>query len=317
MKRTLTLCLLAVIFVFAGCKDEKKKATLAASKNLWNSVALIAIDKGYFEEEGIDLTVHYMDAGRFCMDAVLSKSADFGNVVDVNVGFLAYSQNKNVLLINEISGCLASEIVARKSRGISKPNDLKGKSLAFSPGTTSDVFARRFLIKHGISEDSIKLVKIQPKGMVAGMIAADGPDASSTWQPFVGSMRKGLGDDIVTFSAPEIYTAREFTAVRTDWAKENEELVVSYLKAIKKANDYATKNKIEAQKIVAKMTGLDLTVVQSSWDSYQITHAYDRAKYLKEITQIGQDISRQAEYKGKPVPDYSIFLNDSYFQKAK
>jgi len=89
------------------------------------------------------------------------------------------------------------------------------------------------------------------------------------------------------------------------------------LKAIKKANDYATKNKIEAQKIVAKMTGLDLTVVQSSWDSYQITHAYDRAKYLKEITQIGQDISRQAEYKGKPVPDYSIFLNDSYFQKAK
>lgn len=316
MKKAIVVILIALVG-FSSCQQQKQKVTLAASKNLWNSLALIAIDQKYFAEEGLDVTVNYLDAGRFCMDAVLSKSADFGNVVDVNVGYLGYSPNKNVILINEISGCLASDIVARKSRGVASPQDLKGKSLAYSPGTTSDVFAHRFLAKYGISTDSIKLVKIQPKAMVAGIVASDGPDASSTWEPFVSSMRKGLGDDVVTFEAPEIYTAREFTAVRTDWAKENKAVVVSYLKALAKANEFISSHKEQAQAIVAKMTGLDIDIVKSSWEPYQITFAFDKEKYLKEITQIGSDISAQDEYKGKPTPDYSAFLDDSYFKAIK
>jgi ABC-type nitrate/sulfonate/bicarbonate transport system substrate-binding protein len=317
MKKSISIFALITIVILLGCNSKKNKVTLAASKNLWNCNALIAIDQKFFEEEGLDVAVSYLDAGRFCMDAVLSKSADFGNVVDVNVGYLAYSENKNVILINEISGCLASEIVARKSRGINSPADLKGKSFAYSPGTTSDVFAHRFLAKYGISPDSVRLVKIQPKGMVAGMIANDGPDASSTWQPFSSSMAKGLGNDFIVFQSPEIYTAREFTAVRADWAKENKDLVISYLKALKKANDFAVNHKEDAQKIVAKMTGLDLEVVKAQWEPYQLTFAYDKEKYLKEITQIGEDISRQEEYKGKKVPDYSVFLDDTYYKAVK
>ena len=101
-KAILFLFSFTIIILLFGCKSEKRKVKLAASKNLWNSIALIAIDQKYFEEEGLDVTVNYLDAGRFCMDAVLSKSADFGNCVDVNVGYLAYSENKNILLINEI-----------------------------------------------------------------------------------------------------------------------------------------------------------------------------------------------------------------------
>lgn len=317
MKKPISFLSLLVLVTLFGCKQESRSVTVAASKNLWNSAFLIAFDQKYFETEGLEVNVSYLEAGRFCMDAVLSKSADFGNVVDVNVGYLAYSENKNVVLINEISGCLASEIVARKSRGINSPADLKGKSFAYSPGTTSDVFAYRFLAKYGISPDSVKLEKIQPKGMVAAMVASDGPSSASTWQPFSSSIAKGLGDDYIVFQAPDIYTAREFTATRADWAKENKETVVSYLKAIKKANQYAIDHKAEAQEIVAKMTGLTLEIVQAQWEPYQITFAYDKEKYLKEITQIGQDISKQDDYKGKAVPDYSVFLDDSYYQAAK
>lgn len=317
MKKVISILSLIVIVGVISCQQERHKVTLAASKNLWNIIPLIAVDQKYFVDEGLDVTVSYLDAGRFCMDAVLSKSADFGNVVDVNVGYLAYSENKNVVLINEISGCLASEMVARKSRGINSPADLKGKSIAYSPGTTSDVFAFRFLTKYGINPDSVKLVKIQPKGMVAGMIASDGPDAASIWQPFSSSMAKGLGADVVIFQSPEIYTAREFTAVRADWAKDNKDIVVSYLKALKKAMDFAKSHKEEAQEIIAKMTGLSLDVVKAQWEPYQITYNFDKEKYLKEITQIGEDISRQKEYMGKPVPDYSIFLDNSYYQAAK
>lgn len=315
-KKRLLWLLVAGIF-FAGCQGAHPKITIAASKNLWNSVPLIALDKGFFAEEGLDVTANYLDAGRFCMDAVLSKSADFGNVVDVNIGYLGYSKNTNVLLINEISGCLASDIVARPSRGIHTPADIKGRSLALSPGTTSDIFARRFLRKYGISIDSIKLVKIQPKGMVPAMAADDGPDAASTWEPFVSSIKKARGTDVITFEAPDIYTAREFTAVRADWAKDNKDVIAAYQRALKKAYDFSQSHVEEAQAIVARLTGLTPDVVKAAWAPYQITFTYDKAKYLREITQIGQDIQEQPEYKGQGVPDYSKFIDDSYMPSSK
>jgi NitT/TauT family transport system substrate-binding protein len=317
MKKIHLFWLLPAIVIFTSCGQPHAKVTIAASKNLWNSIPLIALDKGYFAEEGLDVTTNYLDAGRFCMDAVLSRSADFGNVVDVNIGYLGYSKNSNVVLINEISGCLASDIVARPSRGIHTPLDLKGKALALSPGTTSDIFARRFLRKYGISIDSVKLVKIQPKGMVPGMAAADGPDASSTWEPFVSSMRKALGSDVITFEAPDIYTAREFTAVRADWAKENRAVISAYQRALKKAYDFSQSHIEEAQQIVARLTGLTPDVVKASWLPYQITFTYDKAKYLREITQIGNDIKEQEEYKAQPLPDYAKFLDDSYIKDVK
>jgi NitT/TauT family transport system substrate-binding protein len=217
--------------------------------------------------------------------------------------------------INQSPGSVV--ILGKKSKGINSPADLKGKSLAFSAGTVSDVFARRFIQKYGINEDAITLQKIQPKGIVPAFVSGDGPNSVAVWEPFISSARKGLGDDIVTFEAPEIYTIREFVAVRIDWAKENKETVTKYLKALKKAEDFVNKNQDESQKIVARMSAMDLEIVKSCWTYYHAELAYDKATYLKEITDIGVEISKLDEYKGKHVPDYSSFFDDTYFNNAK
>lgn len=318
MKKLISICLLAIVSIFTGCKDDKTKVTLALSKNPWNTLALVAADKGFFEETGLDIQLNYQDAGRYCYDAVISKSADFGNIVDVNISYIGYSPNKNTFMLAEMNRSPGSVVIlAKKSRGINSPKDLKGKSLAFSAGTVSDVFARRFIQKNGIKEDSIKFQKIQPKGIVPAFISKDGPDAIAVWEPFISGARKGLGNDIVTFEAPEIYTIREFIAVRSDWAKENKDAVEKYLKAMKKAEDYVNKNQEEAQKIVARMSAMDLTIVKSCWSKYKAIIAYDRETYIKEITEIGVEVSKLDEYKGKPVPNYSSFFDDSYFKNLK
>jgi ABC-type nitrate/sulfonate/bicarbonate transport system substrate-binding protein len=314
MKKIISIYLLGLALIFSGCENEKIKVTLALSKNPWNTIALVAADKGFFAEEGLDVTLNYQDAGRYCYDAVISKSADFGNIVDVNISYIGYSPNKNTFILAEINRSPGSVVIlGKKSKGINSPADLKGKSLAFSAGTVSDVFARRFIQKHGISEESIILQKIQPKGIVPAFVASDGPDAVAVWEPFISAARKGLGDDIITFEAPEVYTIREFVVVRTEWAKEHKDAIGAYLKALKKAEDFVNKNQDEAQKIVARMSAMDLELVKSCWSKYQAVVAYDKETYLKEITNIGIEVSKLDEYKGKPVPDYSSFFDDSYF----
>jgi len=318
MKKSISICLLAIATVLNGCKNDATKVTLSVSKNPWNAIVLIAADKNYFAEEGLDATLTYQDAGRYCLDAVLSKSADFGDIVDVNVSYIGYSPNKNVFMLTEINRSPGSVVIlAKKSKGINTPADLKGKSIAFSAGTVSDVFARRFIQKYGISEDSVTFQKIQPKGIVPAFASSDGPAAIACWEPFINSARKALGNDLVNFEAPEIYTIREFVAVRTDWAKENKSAIAAYLRALKRAEDFAKKDPDEAQKIVSRMAAMDIDIIKSCWPKYQALVAYDRDIYLKEITDIGTEVSKLDEYKGKPVPDYSIFFDDSYFKSVK
>ncbi|MCW3125799.1 MAG: putative aliphatic sulfonates-binding protein [Bacteroidetes bacterium] len=318
MKKTISICLLAITLILSGCNNEKTKVTLALSKNPWNTIALVAADKGYFAEEGLDVTLNYQDAGRYCYDAVISQSADFGNIVDVNISYIGYSPNKNTFMLAEINRSPGSVVIlGKKSRGINSPSDLKGKTIAFSAGTVSDVFARRFVQKYKIADDSITFQKIQPKGIIPAFAANDGPPAVAVWEPFISAAHKGLGDDIVTFESPEIYTIREFVAVRTDWAKEHKDAIQKYLRAMKKAETFVNSNEVEAQKIVARMAAMDLEIVKSSWPKYKAVVAYDKATYLKEIMDIGKEVSTLDDYKGKQVPDYSSFFDDSYFNDAK
>jgi hypothetical protein len=65
------------------------------------------------------------------------------------------------------------------------------------------------------------------------------------------------------------------------------------------------------------MAAMDIEIVKSCWTNYHAVVAYDKAAYLKEITEIGTEVSKLDEYKGKPIPDYSSFFDDSYFNSAK
>jgi NitT/TauT family transport system substrate-binding protein len=315
MKNVFIIILLGLTTSQIGCKNGKSKITIATSKNMWCSLTLIAVEKNYFDEEGLDATVNYLEAGRFCLDAVLSKSADFGNIVDVNVGYLGFTANENINIICEISRAITSGIIAKKSRGITTPVDLKSKTLAFSSGTTSDIFASRFLLKHGIPTDSISFSKIQPKSIVTNMLAKDGADAASTWEPFLSTIKKQLGDDAIIFEEPDIYTAREFVAIRKDWGKSNKSKIEAFLRAIKKANEFALNHKEEAQTIVAKATNLDIQLVKSTWDKYRIGLGFNRNTIIGDINQIGHDILRQQEYRGKTLPDYRKYLDSTYFSE--
>ena len=285
---------------------------LATSKNLWCSLSVLAIEKGYFNDEGLDVQPNYLEAGRYCMDAVISGSAEFGNVVEVNVAYLGYTESTDVRIIGTIVESTSSAIIARKSRGIATPQDLKGKSLAYSPGTTSDVFTRRFLAKYGLKTTDVELRKLQPLAMQAAM-SDKGLDAASTWQPFVYNIRRLLGEDAVEFRDPQIYVGYENIAVRQSWANKNREAVRRFMNAISRSQKLISENPADAKSTLARAINLDPQIVESTWPEYKIGLTLDAARLVKDITAIGRSIQEtQEEYKGKAVPDYSAFVDASY-----
>ncbi len=298
-------------------KKELVKVKLATSKNMWCGLTIIAGEKKYFEEEGLDITLNYLEAGRYCMDAVVSKSAQFGNVVEVNVAYIGFTGNSNYQIIGSIVSSTSSAIVAKRSRGINKPEDLKGKILALSPGTTSDVFAHRFLTKYGIDKNDISIRKIQPLAMQTAILDKNGIDAASTWDPFAYNMKKMLGNDAIEFTAADVYTGYECIAVQKEWAQNNKTVVYAFLRAIKKAEIFLNQYPAEAQTIISRNINLDPEIVKGTWDKHNFKLSLNEKELIKSIQLIGNSvIDNDDSYKGKSLPDYQMVFDTTYLKEA-
>lgn len=317
------ILILGIVVIFLSCNNKTKnssedlnKVTFATSKNMWCGLGLIANEKGFFKDEGLDVDIKFLDAGRYCLDALVSNSTDFATIVEVNTAYFGYTGNTSVINIASIVSSTSSGIIANKSAGIEKPEDLKGKKLALSPGTTSDIFANRFIEKYNISSDEVDIRKIQPLAM-QGAMTTGGVDAASTWDPHIYNISKSLGENTIVFRDPEAYTGYMLVAVRKDWANENNETVISFIKALKKAEQFAKTNIGEAQQIVATAINLDIEIVKATWQDHNMILKLDKAELLNAISSEGMWFHENMDdYKDKTVPNYSIYIDDRFIKEA-
>lgn len=323
------IMLVAALFVAgctAGCDNkqtgatkkpaELKTVTLAASKNLWTSVALVAKAKGYFEQEGLDVQVAFQDGGRYCMDALVSNSADFATVVEVNMAYLGYAGNENVSVISSIVESSSTRIIGSRKAGIAGPADLKGKILGYSPGTGSEIYALKFLEYFQIPKDSVDLRKLQPKAIQAALVAGE-VDAICTWDPFIENVRRAMGDDAVVMHEPQVYVGHMYIAVRKDWAAANRGTVEAFVRGLNRAARLIQQDPAQAQPLIAAETAIAPDLVAALWEYFDFGVSLDPARDLAAIEKVGHFITGNVEaYLGKPVPNYSGQLDPSFLTNA-
>lgn len=289
-----------------------EKVTLTASKNIWSTLPIVAQKQNFFQEEGLDVQINYVQAAKLAMDALVAGSTDFANVVDPNVAFLAFSGNKDVVVIGTIVKSHDSAIIGRKSAGIASAQDLKGKKLGVLQGTTSQIFAERFLEKNGLHYGDVQPQNLQPVAIQTAL-TEKAIDAGSVWQPFVHNLQKQLGDDAVVFTAPDAYVGYMNAAVRKDWAGKNEATVAAYMRALRKAEAFVAKDTAAAQTLVATEINLDADIVKAIWPQYEFSLGLDKAELVKVVNEEGQWIKRsQPGFENKDVPDYNGYFDDHF-----
>src|SRR5437868_1542792 len=95
---------------------------------------LVAIDKGYFKAEGLDVTIDTAAGSVEPITRVASGTYDMG-FADLNslIKFRDANPSNPIKSIFMVYNKPAFSIVARKSRGVTKPKDLEGKVLGAPP----------------------------------------------------------------------------------------------------------------------------------------------------------------------------------------
>jgi ABC-type nitrate/sulfonate/bicarbonate transport system substrate-binding protein len=282
----------------------------ATSKNAWCTLTIVAHKKGYFAEEGLDVNLEYVQAARFAMDALISGDAQFGNVVETNFAFLSFTGSTDVEAVATHADVRDGAIVARKDRGITKPADLKGKRLGILQGTTSHIYAERFLEAHGLTLADVQVRNLQPAAIQTALTVPDGDlDAGSLWQPMVFGTQGKLGANAVVFSDPSAYAGQMSLAVRKDWSAKYPTAVPAVLRAHVKAEQFVRANRAEAIKLVAAEIGLSEADLTAIWDQYGY-RVYLGPRLPAEIARQAQWLTAvDDKFKGKPVPALDWAVN--------
>jgi NitT/TauT family transport system substrate-binding protein len=119
---------------------------------------LVAIDKGYFKAEGLDVTIDTSAGSVEPINRVASGTYDMG-FADINslIKFRDANPSNPIKSIFMVYNKPAFSIVARKSRGVTKPKDLEGKVLGAPPPDGAFAQWKIFVQANGIDASKVKI----------------------------------------------------------------------------------------------------------------------------------------------------------------
>ena len=268
---------------------------VAYMPNMGSAASLfVGIDQGYFEEYGITVEPAEFQGGPAEITAMASGDIDISQIGHGAHALCIEGQAK--IFQMDTTTSLADEVVANKSHGIEKPEDLKGKTIAVASGTSSEIILQQVLAKAGLTENDVKLVEMAVDGMTTAMVA-DQIDACATWSPNTVTLQNALKDNYVSLGSNKdfldqaIFPSSYITTEK--YANENHDVLVRFAAALDKAHDYRAAHTEEVAKSLAKhLDAPEETMIASikegDWDT--ITKIAGNTDELQKVYETQQNV---------------------------
>lgn len=235
----------------------------------------LGMQEGYFEDEGIQLSVQLAQGGAAIVPAVMTGEYQFGysNVVSLLIGRdkgLPVTVVSNGSSSTNVPGEDVTEVAAMPEAGIENAADLVGKTVAVNAlNNFADVTIRNSVEQAGGDPDGVDFVEMPYPNMPAALERGD-VDAAWTTEPFRTQILEAGGEIVaspMTDLTDDFDSAFYFTSEQT--MQEDPELVERFRRALEKSFQFASENDDEVRTIIqdyAKITPeLAETVVMSRW----------------------------------------------------
>jgi NitT/TauT family transport system substrate-binding protein len=130
---------------------------------------LWGVDKGIYAAENLNVRILEGRGAGNVIQLVGSKSDTFGQV-DAGKVALARGEGAKLKVVAAFFQKSPGALISEKSAGIENPNDVVGKSVGISQGSSSAMMFRAFLGSNGIPETSVNLVVIDPQAKVPSLL---------------------------------------------------------------------------------------------------------------------------------------------------
>lgn len=246
---------LAVMRVFQNSENKTAKTTVRIAYNntsLTNASLIIAYEKKYFEEVGVDPKLVPLKGGKEVAQAISAKQADFGLGGLTNV--MPLLEKGAPIRFIAASASSPSYVFVRPDNQVKKFTDLYGKTVSVSALGINDLIFRTAMAAEGIDTSKMKFEDVNrdiqvlalTQQKVVDAVVVSEQDAEGFLKAGAVLMSEWQEKGYSTKAEP-----RNTVIVDTDYLKDNEKAAEKVLDALIKSHRLMKNNPEEAARVLA------------------------------------------------------------------
>lgn len=271
--RGLAVLLLAAVAVAAGCGGDDAGDVAGRPVTVKVGVLPIAdvaplylgIDKGFYEDEQLTVKPQVTAGGAAVVPSVVSGDFQFGfsNVVSPIVA-RGRGLPIQIVAAGSEAGDDDSKILVARDSPIRRPEDLEGKRIAVNTlNNIGTVTISHALARAGVDVSTLKFAEIDFPDMPA---ALDARRVDAIWEkePFITRVeREGARAIINPYTATARRLAIGVYFSSTRYVEDNADVVDRFVRATRKALDYAESHPAEVRRTVTRYTRTPAAVARA------------------------------------------------------
>ena len=322
----LILAALTTIGLLSGCShdksDELTKITLnEVAHSIFYAPQYVAIELGYFKDEGIDLTIETGFGADKTMTALLSGNADIG-FMGSEASIYAYAQGAKDYAVNfaQLTQRAGNFLVSRSEEPDFDWNSLKGKTvLGGRAGGMPQMVLEYVLKQKGIDLSEIDIVQNIDFGLTAGAFSGGQGDYTVEFEPGATSLElSGDGYVVASLGVESGYVPYTAYCAKKSYIKKNPDVIQKFTNATQKGLDYVnTHSSAEIAAIIApQFKETDIATITAIVERYKSQDTWKTSTVFTEDSfNLLQDILTQAGELKSPVP-YNSLVTTEFSEKA-
>lgn len=254
MKRTLfaALCALTATTLPAQAAD---KVVLMLNWYVYGEHApfYYGKDKGLYEAEGIDLEIQEGRGSAVTTQAVAAKTVDFG-YVDVPTMMKAAVKGAPVTSPGVLLQTSPMSAMGFTDKNIRKPEDIKGKTVAMTPGDSMSQIWPLFLKKTGLKDSDFRVVSGDAQTKLNAVINGQADLLLGYVMDQSMKIKDATGKSVtpIRFADYGVNMVSSGIIAHTETLKDKPDLVKRFMAATTKAVEGAEKNPKEAVAAILK-----------------------------------------------------------------
>ncbi|WP_368190561.1 ABC transporter substrate-binding protein [Blautia sp. 1033sp1_1033st1_G9_1033SCRN_220408] len=317
------------VTALAKKKDSTEDKTL--SKVTLNEVAhsifyapqYVAIEEGYFEEEGLDLTLVTGFGADKTMTAVISGEADIG-FMGAEASIYAYQEGATNPAVNfaQLTQRAGNFLVAREEMPDFTWNDLKGKKvLGGRKGGMPEMVFEYILKNNGLDpETDLTIDQSIDFGSTAAAFTGDtSADFTVEFEPSATLLeQEGTGYVVASLGTDSGYVPYTSYSAKASFLEDHPKTIQKFTNALQKGMDYVSTHSPEeiATVIAPQFPETDLATVTAIVTRYYQQDTWkDNLIFNEESFQLLQDILQDAGELSRRT-EYTDLVTTSFAQKA-
>ncbi len=299
-----------------GGKPLAAVAVTLCHGSVTNILPRIALDQGYFADEGLTVTIKEMSDGKLAFNGLLQGECNFAiNGAPPIVSQTDPEHANFAILATVMADDDAARIIARRDRGITRPQDLKGKRIGVKKGIIGHFFLDLFIMKHGLKPTDITQVFMDTDQFQAALVKGE-IDGFAMTNKMINATARNLGDEATVFAEPGLNIIYGILTTRRDIPLDLQ-TTPQLLKALLRAEDFANREPAAAKAIVAKAFTLSAQEIDDVWTRTSIEVALANNLFVNLEDQYKWQVEHGVITDSPTFPNFLAVVEPSYLSAIK